>query len=89
MSETTVIYTHKGWFGVCPVLLAGIDSDGPNVDPRHWSLGLLMDLSEVVFGAYIHLRTSLDQDYEPAWPILVTGELPRPIIRTHDGGGRT
>ena len=46
--NTTVIYTHKGWFGLCPVYLAGIDSDGPNVDPRHWSLGWLMDLSEAV-----------------------------------------
>lgn len=87
--NTTVIYTHKGWFGLCPVYLAGLDSDGPNVDPRHLSLGWLMDLSEAVFGSYIYLRTMFNPAFEPMWPLVITDELATPIIRTHGDGGRT
>lgn len=85
--SNTVIYTHKGWFGICPVFLAGIDNNCPNVDPRHWSLGWLMDLSEVVFGSYIYLRTMFDPAFEPMWPLVITDELAKPIIRTHGGSG--
>lgn len=87
--RSTVTYTHKGWFGVCPVYLADIETDigGPTVDPRHWTLEWLMDLSEAVFGVCIHIRAALDASYLPMWPIVVTGELVKPIVRMYEGGG--
>lgn len=26
--------THKGWFGICPVYIGGIESDGPLIVER-------------------------------------------------------
>lgn len=85
--RSTVTYTHKGWFGVCPVYLADIDNygGGPTVDARHGTLEWLMDLSEAVFGSYFHIRTTFDAEYQPMWPIVVTGELVKPVVRTYEG----
>ncbi|MBE2242453.1 MAG: hypothetical protein IAE86_06845 [Burkholderiaceae bacterium] len=74
----TLTLTHKGWFGVCPVYLADLDSDAPLVVERHWALVPLMLLSEACFGALFVLG-SLFAGFEPAWPISVTGELDTPV----------
>lgn len=73
--------THKGWFGLCPVYLGGLDGDAPLVVERHWVLVPLMLLSECGFGMLFVLGALLLADFEPAWPLRVTGELdpPRPI----------
>lgn len=78
-----IVFTHKGWFGICPVYLAGLDSDAPNVEARYWALKWLIDLFVWIFGAVIWLRTSMDPLYEPEWPLLITGELNPPLVR-HD-----
>lgn len=68
-------YTHKGWFGICPVYLAKIETDAPVVEPRWRFLGCLLVLSEAVFGLIIYIATAINPDYEPAWPLLITGQL--------------
>lgn len=36
--KLTRTFTHRAWFGVCPVYMGDIDSQAPHVHPRHWSL---------------------------------------------------
>lgn len=76
-----VEFSHKGWFGVCPVLLADIDGDAPVVHPRHVLLAPLFWLSEAIFAAVFLLAAAVRPQWEPAWPLHVTGELPRPLVR--------
>lgn len=36
-------FTHRGWFGICPVYLANLHSDAPMVHERRpWMLPLMM-----------------------------------------------
>lgn len=79
--------THKGWFGICPVYFANLDSDAPLVVERHWSLLPLMLLSESCFGIVFALA-SLLTDFEPQWPLRVTGELDTPKSIPVPGSGR-
>lgn len=67
--------THKGWFGVCPVYIGGLESDAPFLVERHWSALPLMVLSEAMFAGLIAVKTAADPEWEPAWPIRVTGEI--------------
>lgn len=34
-----VTFTHKGWFGLCPVYIGDINTEGPCLDPRHRKTG--------------------------------------------------
>lgn len=76
-------YTHKGWIGLCPVWLADIDTDCPYVWPRY-GLGILLTISELIFGAMNWLRSLVNSEFEPTWPILITGELRRPKVISYD-----
>ena len=80
----SIIYTHKGWFGLCPIYLAEIDSPAPYCDPRHWSLAWLMTVSDAIYSLCFWLGSYLNPDYVPAWPLLVSGVLKTPIIRTRE-----
>ena len=76
-------YTHKGWFLMCPVYFEGLESGEPGVDERHWSLSWWMDFNHWLCGAYIFIRTTLDAEYEPAFPFIVTGKLATPKTVTY------
>lgn len=65
MSEIT--WTHKGWFGFCPIYLAEVESDGPIVDHRHWSLLPLMWLSELAVFPFVSVSGM--------FPFFITGEV--------------
>lgn len=85
--STSVQLTHKGWFGICPVYLANLDSAAPLVVERHWVLLPLMLLSECCFGLVFVLGSFL-AGFEPAWPLRVTGELAPPkLIAVPDAEG--
>jgi len=73
-------YTHYGVFGVCPVLIAGVDSDAPTLCPR-FGLGWLFWVSEMLYRCAFALYSALIPDYEPAWCIEVRGELVKPVVR--------
>lgn len=68
-------FTHKGWFGICPVYLADLDGDGAIVEPRSALLWPLMRLSEAFMGLAILVCSAIYEDYEPVFAIRVTGEL--------------
>lgn len=78
-----MLLTHRGWFGICPVYFGNLDSDGPLVEPRHWSVLWLMPLSEAIWGAAFAARGMIDPAFVPQWPLVITGELHPPI--TIDG----
>ena len=73
-----ITYTHKGWFGICPIYLAGLEYGEPIVEARHWSLEWLFDLSAALYAGIMTLRSGLDPLYEPEWPFMVTSELNPP-----------
>lgn len=76
MTRAAITYTHKGWIGMCPVYLANIDSDGPNVATRLPYTDWLLHLSLWLFD--LASATSPAADHGTI-PIRVTGKLARPI----------
>lgn len=73
-------FTHKGWFGICPIYLADVDSDGPRIEPRFMFTGWLIHLSTFIYGSCIWFITSINPEFEPRWPMLITGALDKPIF---------
>jgi hypothetical protein len=68
-------YSHRGWFGICPIYLGNLHSDAPAVAPR-WELAVpLFVVSEWWQGACIYICTLVDPEYIPCWKFRITGEL--------------
>lgn len=79
----TVTYTHKGWFGMCPVYLGNLGGPAPDVLERHPSLIVIMLISEALFGLLNLLSCAINPKYQPGWPLLVTSELKPHKVMTH------
>ena len=82
-----VKFTHYGWFGICPVMLADLESGSPVIHER-WKLLPLMVCSEVLMALYMNNRKYFDKDYEALFPIKVIGEFKKPksiYFPMHDG----
>jgi hypothetical protein len=87
-SEPVIVkLTHKGWFGLCPVYMTDPDvykgdtmQNAPVVVERHWSLLPVFLLSELV----IAMMTYMNEDFEPFWPLRVTGVLKTPEYLVED-----
>lgn len=73
MAETW--YTHKGWFGACPIYLSGVEADGPTIEPRHWIFAPLMWISEAAFGAINFWMSSADPEFVCGYPIRITRQV--------------
>ena len=73
--DLPVKLTHKGWFGFCPVFFGNLESVAPLVVERHWLLLPIMILNEWIFGGMFFFATLINPEYEPEWPLRVTGEL--------------
>ena len=69
-------FTHKGWLGICPVYIGGLDDEGPVIAERHWSFIPLMKISEFMQRLCRFVLSAINPHYEPMWAIRVTGELP-------------
>jgi hypothetical protein len=68
-------FTHKGYFcGVVPIYLDMTNEEAPLIVERHWSFLPLFILIEFVFGICVFLRTMVDREYEPMYPLKITGE---------------
>ena len=78
----TLTYTHKGWFGLCPVFIGGHEAghpDGPCIKARHWLLDWLFDLSVALMDAVMFVQESLGS--EPAGYFVAIGKkLDAPIV---------
>lgn len=68
-------FTHYGWFAGCPVYLGNLASESPLMVERNWVPSWWFAFVTEAFGFAIFLRTLMDDDYEPMWPMLVTGEI--------------
>lgn len=77
MAQRTVTYTHKGWLGLCPVVIGMPDSEGPDIDTRFPFTDWLLDISIIANDAFTPLE-------EYGWPIKITGKLAEPITRVHE-----
>ena len=73
-----IVYTHKGWFGLCPVYFANLNSDAPIVEPRNFLVSWLMPVSEIIYEACFFVCSIIDNDFEPQWPLKITGEIQNP-----------
>ena len=73
-------YTHKGWFGFCPVYLANPHSQCPNVTYRHWWLKPVLHLNVVLQQAAIMMCSVMAPDWEPTWKIRLTGKLEKEVV---------
>lgn len=73
-------FTHKGWFGICPVYFANLQSDSPVVHERRpWMLPLMM-ISEFMYGVAFACTRLVRPDWEPMWPLRVTGVISPPLV---------
>ncbi|MBK5646324.1 MAG: hypothetical protein I4N51_03880 [Acinetobacter sp.] len=76
-----VEFTHYGWFGFCPAIFAEIESGAPFIEPRWKILNWWMTVREVCIQIYLNIRSSLDDDFEPMFPLRISGEFSKPIVR--------
>ena len=63
-----VPFTHKGWFGLCPVYMADVETESCRLEPRIPFTGWLINLSAEIFKL-------LNAE---SFPIMFTGKLRKP-----------
>ena len=67
-------YSHRGWFGFCPVYVDKPFSGSPTVCPRHPWLMPLMRLNIGIQRMAISVCAAMDPYWDPAWKIKLTGK---------------
>ena len=75
MTKTEAIaegFTHKGWFGLCPVYIGDINSEGPMLSARWDCIEWLMDLSEAIYSVVMPVHHWITGE-EPMVAIRITG----------------
>jgi hypothetical protein len=73
------VFTHRGWFGVCPVYIGDTYTQAPTLVERRAWLRPLYVFSEALQGLCCAVLSRLDPEFEPGWAIMITGELDPPI----------
>lgn len=69
-------YTHYGWFaGICPIYLADFAGSSATLVERNWVPSWWLVFCTELFGAFIWARTFIDPEWEPMFPIAITGEI--------------
>lgn len=69
-------FTHYALFcGVVPVYYKDMPPDGCCMAVRNWWPEWLMDAAEAFIGAVINIKSAMDPDYVPIYPIKLTGEI--------------
>lgn len=67
-------YSHRGWFGFCPVYVNQPFSGKPAVCPRHPLLMPLMRLNILIQRLAISVCSMMDPYWEPTWKLKLTGK---------------
>lgn len=67
-------YSHKGWFGFCPVYVNAPYSGCPSVCPRWPWLMPLMHLNVFIQRTAIGFCSLMDPTWEPGWKLRLTGK---------------
>jgi hypothetical protein len=70
-------FTHKGWFGVCPVYIRDLETDAPGITPRmdNTLFEALFWISHFGFLAFFTVADVLAPKWQPGFLITITGEL--------------
>lgn len=69
-------YDHYGrMFGLVPVYIGDAEGPSPRVCVRNWWPEWLLDVGEAIFGACVWVKTAMDPEYEPMYPIVLTGKI--------------
>lgn len=76
---TKIEFTHKGWFGLCPVYMSKPFSGCPEIEPIYPFTDWLMDFSAFVYGLCFKMAGALNPEFEPLWPFTRITELKEPI----------
>lgn len=79
------LLTHKGWFGICPIYMGDVHSNGPVIVERHWSLMPLMQLSHWLQVALIFIQSLLFENDDLVWIVVQGDELDSPKWLMSDG----
>lgn len=58
-------FTHKGWFGLCPVYMADVETESIRLEPRLPLTSWLINLSAFLYNLF----------GAEAFPITLTGEM--------------
>jgi len=74
-----ILLTHKGWFGLCPVYFGNLDTDAPLIVERCILFLPFMFISEFFMSGMIFILQAIDENYEPMYPLYVTGELKKKL----------
>lgn len=67
-------YSHKGWFGFCPVYVDNPFSESPKVCPRYSWLMPLMYFNIEIQRLAISACQLMDPYWSPVWKIKLTGK---------------
>ncbi len=71
------IWTHTGlMFGLVPVLLNMDDREAIEVSGRWFWCDYLINIIEPIFAICIFIMSSLNEEYEPGYPVKITGTIP-------------
>lgn len=76
MTMQRIIFTHRGWLGLCPVLIANTEDASPIIEPIHPAFEPLLGLSVAIFNAINWMMSAMRNDHEPFFVLRVTGQLP-------------
>lgn len=81
-----VTYTHKGWFGICPIYIGNFQkvNDIPDIDYRHWIFQPLMLVSGFTIDSYHFIMSMIDDLHEPMYTMYITGKLNQPVTREYN-----
>ena len=77
MQKKTIEFTHYGWLGVCPVLIAFGENDETIIDAR-FKLDWLLWTSVFLSNLYSDLNCAIHYPHKPEFCIKVSGKFKKP-----------
>lgn len=80
----TVTFTHYGWFGLCPIIIADPEAETPTFQARYKYTEWLFDFSDWMYDRCNDFLLWMDKEHDPVFPYSVSGELDKPIILSAD-----
>lgn len=74
-AEITRKYTHRGWFGPCPVYFLLWGTDGVEMIERNWVPTWWLGAATVMHNAFNAAGAAVSAAYEPRYVVLQTGVI--------------
>lgn len=75
-SELSTRFSHYGWFcGLVPVYVGNLDSGCPELEARNGIPEFYFTCIEGMFGLFCWAASFVNPEFEPMFPIQITGEI--------------